>query len=89
MHVRPEDWARVKAVFEGALALDGDARAAYVADECRDETDVRRQVESLLASYAQAGSLLESPAVEMLNLVPAAGNARRVSPNFTLSVVKK
>ena len=51
MNVRPEDWARVKAVFEGALALDAHARDAYLAQACRDEGNIRRQVEALLASY--------------------------------------
>ena len=35
MGVQPEVWARVKAVLERALELEGASRAAYVAEQLR------------------------------------------------------
>ena len=63
MNIRAEDWPRVKAVLEGALTRHGAARAAYVAEACGDDTDIRHQVDTLLASHDRAGSFLETSAV--------------------------
>src|SRR5262245_3662037 len=58
----PDDWARVKELFEGALALSPSQRAAYIASACGGDDVLRRQVEELLASHEQADSFLEKPA---------------------------
>ena len=41
---------RVRDLFDVALDLDADARAAFLRDACADEPEVRREVESLLAA---------------------------------------
>ncbi len=62
MSTRPEDWARVKDLFEAARGLAPDARHAFVADACGADAALRRELESLLASYDRAGGFLETPA---------------------------
>ena len=57
----PGQWPRVKAVLEGALALQGAARDHYVAAACRDDSALRRQVETLLSSHDHAATFLETP----------------------------
>jgi eukaryotic-like serine/threonine-protein kinase len=63
MTFRPDEWARVKELFEGALALAPSQRSSFIASACGDDDALRRQVEELLASHGQANSFLETPAV--------------------------
>jgi serine/threonine protein kinase len=52
--MNPEQWARVKDVFNAALELDGSARGTYVAEATGGDESVRAEVERLLD--AQRGS---------------------------------
>jgi dienelactone hydrolase len=45
----PERWQRLEAIFHAARRQDPAGRAAYLADECRDDEPLRLQIESLLA----------------------------------------
>ncbi|MBM2812732.1 MAG: protein kinase, partial [Chloroflexi bacterium] len=63
MTFRPDDWARIKEVFEGARALAVRDRAAYVASACAGAAALREHVERLLAAHQLANSFLETPAV--------------------------
>lgn len=38
-----------------------DARAAFVAEACRDDSGLRGEVESLLAAHERAGTFLDAP----------------------------
>ncbi|RMG54074.1 MAG: hypothetical protein D6723_05830 [Acidobacteria bacterium] len=57
----PERWEQVKELFEAALALEASERAAFLDEACGGDEALRREVESLLASYKRTGSLLEAP----------------------------
>ena len=59
----PQNWQRVKEIFQGALELHGAERASFLDRECADQSAVREEVESLLRSYEIAGSFMEAPAV--------------------------
>ena len=59
----PQEWPRVKEVFEGARALPVDARPGYLAAACSGDDALRHDVETLLASHEQATSFLETPAL--------------------------
>jgi serine/threonine protein kinase/Tfp pilus assembly protein PilF len=48
-----ERFARLERLFEQASALDPDARARFLAAECGDDPDLRREVEALLAANAE------------------------------------
>jgi eukaryotic-like serine/threonine-protein kinase len=61
--VTREQWRRIKAVASGALEQPDDTRGAYLAATCGDDRDLRDQVESLLASAAEASPLFETPSV--------------------------
>jgi len=61
--VTREEWRRIKAVAAGALEQPDDARGAYLAATCGDDRDLREQVESLLASAAEASPLFETPSL--------------------------
>ena len=57
----PDEWARVRQVFDGALALPADARAPYVVAVCGADQALREQVELLLDSHDRGLSFLETP----------------------------
>jgi serine/threonine protein kinase/predicted ATPase len=63
MTFHPDEWARIKEVFEGARVLAVRDRAAYVASACAGVAARREHVERLLAAYQLANSFLETPAV--------------------------
>jgi WD40 repeat protein/serine/threonine protein kinase/tetratricopeptide (TPR) repeat protein len=56
-----EGHQREEAVFEAALALLGEERAAYLERACGDDPKLRRQVEALLEAHQQTNGLLEQP----------------------------
>jgi serine/threonine protein kinase len=71
MQMTPDNWNRVKELFEAALELDSLQRAAFLAENCRDKT-LRQQVERLLNDYQEAGSFLDAPALNPNIPVPNA-----------------
>ena len=79
MTFRPDDWARVKELFEGALALAPSQRSSFIASACGDDDALRRQVEELLASHEQANSFLETPAV-LGDVVPRNLEGQQLGP---------
>jgi len=58
-------WKQIKEVYDRALDLGGEERESLLAEACGDDDDLRREVESLLAAHEDAGSFLQSPAVEV------------------------
>ena len=59
----PDGWSRVKEVFDGALPLPPEARAAYLVNACGADQALREQVQSLLDSHDRASRFLEAPPV--------------------------
>ena len=55
----PERWDQVQRLFDEVVDLDAAARAARLDEACRDDPDLREEVDSLLAAYAQADDLLQ------------------------------
>src|SRR5882672_2876096 len=47
--MNPDRWRQVADVYEAALERDAAARGPFLAEACRDDSDLRREVESLLA----------------------------------------
>src|SRR6266550_2838877 len=63
--MNPERWQQASRILETALERNSDQRAAYLDEVCANDDELRGEVESLLAASAQAGSLLDSPAMAM------------------------
>jgi hypothetical protein len=74
MPIPPDDWPRVRALFEQALTLPVPARSQYVSDACGSSTAVRREVERMLASHEQATGFLETPIAVSLADVDVTSN---------------
>src|SRR5262245_36497078 len=86
--MREPSWAEVRAVFETAAELTGEARDAYLAEHARDPA-LRREVLSLLA-VDTAAARFEQPlpvmlALPMPELPLAAGH--RVGPYAIVRVI--
>jgi tetratricopeptide (TPR) repeat protein/predicted Ser/Thr protein kinase len=62
----PEQWARIKEVFNAALAQDASTRAAFVVDQAAGDERVRAEVERLLEADVHAADFIEHPAAATL-----------------------
>ena len=56
-------WELVKRLFEAALGRPATDRAAFIESACGADVELRREVESLLAAHAEAGSFAEQPPI--------------------------
>lgn len=83
-----ESWARVKAVFLDALQYPEPERSAFVAQVCADDTALRDEVVSLLASERAATSFGETPAAGLLGAGALADppSVPRLEPGARLGV---
>ncbi|HEU4786587.1 MAG TPA: serine/threonine-protein kinase, partial [Gemmatimonadaceae bacterium] len=82
----PERWQQIKEVFDAAVALPGADRDAYLAVACAGDSDLRRELDSLLAAHGQASAgFLETP-LPALSLFDEGlvGPGSRVGPYLAL-----
>ena len=56
-------WRRVDQVLQAALLRPPDERDTFLRQACAGDTALEKEVRSLLASYEQAGSFLDAPAI--------------------------
>ncbi len=61
----PERWQQIEQLWSAALERRSDERAAFLAEACAGDEDLRREVESLLRFDLQADSFIETPALEV------------------------
>jgi hypothetical protein len=59
--MNPEEYQKVKAVFQSVLEIEPPKRAAFINKTCQDNADLRREIERLLKNYDSG--FLEEPAV--------------------------
>jgi serine/threonine protein kinase len=52
--LNPERWNQISRIFNSAIELDDEARAAYVEGQCGSDESLRGEVEKLIASHQQA-----------------------------------
>src|SRR5205085_12401813 len=57
-------WQQIKSVFQAAAELESSQRAAYLAQICAGQPELRQEVEALLASSDEAGDFIEEPALQ-------------------------
>jgi len=63
------DWNKIKSLFHQALDLQPDERAAFFADHCNGDRDLRVRVESLLKAHEDAGDFISAPALAEAGLI--------------------
>ena len=59
--MNPSRWQQIEAVFQRAVDLAPKDRPALLESECQDDSDLKNEVEKLLADYDSAESFIESP----------------------------
>ena len=64
--MKPEDWARVRQVFEDAIELDPSERSAFLDEACAGSPAMRAEVVSLIHGHGDADSFFEAPVYEDL-----------------------
>ncbi len=57
-----ERWQKIKGLFDAALEVESKKRGRFLDNACGDDSELRREVENLLASFETAESFMESPA---------------------------
>src|SRR5262245_8207171 len=60
-----ERWRQIEKLYYGARKCDASRRAAFLDQSCAGDEELRREVESLLASDAEAGAFLATPALKV------------------------
>ncbi|HUP25104.1 MAG TPA: protein kinase [Thermoanaerobaculia bacterium] len=83
----PERWRLVDRIFESALALPAEQRAALLARECDGDDELRREVESLLAhdggdDSLEAGAAREAAGLLLRGATPREGLFGRTLGRF-------
>ncbi|HET7216574.1 MAG TPA: protein kinase, partial [Vicinamibacterales bacterium] len=59
-----DEWARLEAVLDEVLELEGDVRLEAIARACGDDEALRAKVEAFVAADVEAHDFLETPAAE-------------------------
>ena len=78
----PQQWARIRQIFESALDQPVPARAAFLDAQCAGDRALRVEVESLLANHDESGEFLNRPAVDLASVLAVAGEASGELPRF-------
>ncbi|HKY29767.1 MAG TPA: protein kinase, partial [Pyrinomonadaceae bacterium] len=57
----PERWKNLEALFHGAIALQPEARASFLAAACGGDEQLRREAEKMIAASEGESSLIDAP----------------------------
>jgi eukaryotic-like serine/threonine-protein kinase len=71
----PERWRQIDLLYHDALERDAGRRAAFLDRACAGDAELRRDVESLLASHERAGGFIAEPALKVAARVLASERA--------------
>jgi tetratricopeptide (TPR) repeat protein len=63
--MKPERWQQLDRLFHSALGRASAERGALLDEACAGNETLRKEVEDLLAGHEEAGSFIESPAMEV------------------------
>ncbi|MBA2340682.1 MAG: serine/threonine protein kinase, partial [Pyrinomonadaceae bacterium] len=71
----PERFRQIDRILQSALEHAPEERSAFIEAACTDDSELRCEVESLIAARAQASSFIETPAIKV-NAEIIAGEAQ-------------
>src|SRR5437870_2309439 len=71
----PERYRQIGELFHAALEVDAGERATFLQTACAGDAELRREVESLIASHDQGTDFIESPALAVAAELMAAREA--------------
>ncbi len=61
----PERYRQIGELYHAALEVNADDRAAFLDGACAEDQELRREVESLIASHEQASDFIATPALAL------------------------
>ena len=61
----PQRWIQIRQIFDGALERKEADRAAYLRSACGGDDQLRKEVESLLASHHESTGFMAAPAADL------------------------
>ena len=64
-----ERWEQLEKLYHSALERKPEERGAYLADACREDEELRRELESLLEQNVSGSGLLDHPARELARML--------------------
>lgn len=78
--MKPERWQQVRNILDQAITLPDGERRAYIDRACSPDADLLAEVNSLLASHLEAGSVfLKHPALDLKTvIVETSGPEKRI-----------
>jgi TolB-like protein/Flp pilus assembly protein TadD/predicted Ser/Thr protein kinase len=82
-----ERWRRLEQLYHAALELEPARRDSFLADECREDSDLRREVESLLTQTGSSSALVDHSAWAAVGKLKAE-TRREWKPGETLGPYK-
>src|SRR6266511_2688751 len=65
--MNPEQWRKIRELFEAALERRVDERAAFLAHACAGDDETHRRLEAMLAADARDDLLMDRPAFQVLS----------------------
>ena len=74
-----EKWEQVKDIFDAALRRPPDERERFLAENCRGDEELRREVQSLLSAFDDASGFMQKPAVGEVAEVVVGVNQRHAA----------
>jgi serine/threonine protein kinase len=74
----PDRWRQIKDVFDAVLEKTPPERTEFLESSCAGDVELRREVESLIAAYGDAGSRYEKPAVQSDSMIDRQIGAYRI-----------
>ncbi len=76
--MKAERWQQVRSILDRAIALPQSERSPYLDQNCADDRELRDEVESLLRSHEEAGSVFLKHPAASLQVALEAGRATRI-----------
>jgi len=67
----PEIWQRLKPLYEEALETPEEQRAQFIAEACKDDSELREHLEALLAASDEGTGLFDATLVNPRDLFPS------------------
>jgi len=72
----PERWQEIDQLYQAALDQEAADRSKFISSACANDSELRREVESLLAAHEQAGSFISEPALRSAARLLASDQAK-------------
>ena len=75
----PERWKVIEDLFHQSLLLPAESRAAFLAEHCGSDTELRKQIEALLESAATSTNLVEEQIAKAAHDFVASGRSGAIA----------